>query len=303
MHGLTPFAHMHFRYYASTMGRFMKPDNMITNAANPQSWNLYSYVNVNPVNFNDPGGHYCKAGNTSQVLFSQYGAMGLSDAYGGMWENPQEKGTMAGFAGGYGGGAEASGTETVIGSWQYVPSWGELVATGNGSFTNTGMNGDVATDLQISGSEWVIHDATWVLVPYMAGGGGGRSPASGGRGYHDINLTGGAALWGVIPAGITLGFMIHDNSVHPYIGLANVYPFGLGFSVTYSEQSITEGINVGWQTTVGLSFQYGLTKEGNFLESGGGLLYGAAFSVYYVGPELPKQSPINSTNRKYYSVW
>ncbi len=57
MHGLTPFAHMHFRYYASTMGRFMKPDNMITNAANPQSWNLYSYCNGNPVNFNDPTGH------------------------------------------------------------------------------------------------------------------------------------------------------------------------------------------------------------------------------------------------------
>jgi RHS repeat-associated protein len=49
---------MHFRYYASTMGRFLKPDNIIPNPANPQSWNLYSYVNGNPVNFNDPGGHF-----------------------------------------------------------------------------------------------------------------------------------------------------------------------------------------------------------------------------------------------------
>jgi hypothetical protein len=47
----------HFPYYASTMGRFLKPDNIIPNAANPQSWNLYSYVNGNPVNFNDPSGH------------------------------------------------------------------------------------------------------------------------------------------------------------------------------------------------------------------------------------------------------
>ena len=39
------------------MGRFLKPDNLITNAYNPQSWNLYSYVRGNPVNFNDPTGH------------------------------------------------------------------------------------------------------------------------------------------------------------------------------------------------------------------------------------------------------
>ena len=53
----TSYDNMHFRYYASSMGRFMKPDNMITNAANPQSWNLYSYVNGNPVSANDPTGH------------------------------------------------------------------------------------------------------------------------------------------------------------------------------------------------------------------------------------------------------
>ncbi|MCX7831274.1 MAG: hypothetical protein N2445_09510, partial [Acidobacteria bacterium] len=39
------------------MGRFLKPDNVIPNASNPQSWNLYSYVNSNPVNMNDPTGH------------------------------------------------------------------------------------------------------------------------------------------------------------------------------------------------------------------------------------------------------
>jgi len=53
----TGMDYMHFRYYASTMGRFMKPDNMITNAANPQAWNLYSYVNNSPINANDPTGH------------------------------------------------------------------------------------------------------------------------------------------------------------------------------------------------------------------------------------------------------
>ena len=48
---------MHYRYYGNTLGRFMRPDNVNGNPMNPQSWNLYSYVHGNPVNFNDPTGH------------------------------------------------------------------------------------------------------------------------------------------------------------------------------------------------------------------------------------------------------
>jgi hypothetical protein len=36
---------------------FLKPDSIVPNPANPQSWNLYTYVKGSPVNFNDPGGH------------------------------------------------------------------------------------------------------------------------------------------------------------------------------------------------------------------------------------------------------
>jgi RHS repeat-associated protein len=61
--------YMHFRYYASTMGRFLKPDSLIPNPANPQSWNLYSYVNGNPVNFNDPSGH--AMGSRPQFAYMQ----------------------------------------------------------------------------------------------------------------------------------------------------------------------------------------------------------------------------------------
>jgi RHS repeat-associated protein len=53
----TGYDYMHYRSYGSNIGRFMKPDNMITNVMNPQSWNLYSYVNNSPINFNDPTGH------------------------------------------------------------------------------------------------------------------------------------------------------------------------------------------------------------------------------------------------------
>jgi RHS repeat-associated protein len=54
------------RYYASSMGRFMSPDwssdpDTIPYAVfeNPQSLNLYAYVNNNPLTFTDPDGHDC----------------------------------------------------------------------------------------------------------------------------------------------------------------------------------------------------------------------------------------------------
>ncbi|MFZ5983202.1 MAG: RHS repeat domain-containing protein [Acidobacteriota bacterium] len=54
---VTTYDYMHFRYYGGSLGRFMKPDNVLGSPANPQSWSLYSYVQGNPVNGNDPTGH------------------------------------------------------------------------------------------------------------------------------------------------------------------------------------------------------------------------------------------------------
>jgi len=158
----TGMDYMHFRYYASSMGRFLKPDNLIGNIANPQSWNLYSYVNGNPVNFNDPTGHDCKAGSTKQVLFGQGGALGLSDAYGGMWEDPQEKGTMAG---GYGGTAEYSGSEIrVTGHWEYVNA-----QIGMGGYEQN-ANGDwMWTESWSDASGWVFkkdNQSSWLSNAY-----------------------------------------------------------------------------------------------------------------------------------------
>jgi RHS repeat-associated protein len=49
------------RFDSSTMGRFLSPDdpNVDQDPANPQSWNLYSYVRNNPLNNTDPDGHEC----------------------------------------------------------------------------------------------------------------------------------------------------------------------------------------------------------------------------------------------------
>jgi RHS repeat-associated protein len=50
--------YMHFRYYGSNLGRFMRPDDGADqHVENPQSWNLFSYVDGNPANLNDPTGH------------------------------------------------------------------------------------------------------------------------------------------------------------------------------------------------------------------------------------------------------
>jgi len=70
------FDYMHFRYFGSTMGRFCKPDNISGKLANPQSWNRYSYVVGNPVNFNDPTGHWWNNGSVGSDDCQHPGAYG-----------------------------------------------------------------------------------------------------------------------------------------------------------------------------------------------------------------------------------
>jgi RHS repeat-associated protein len=47
------------RYYASTMGRFLSPDDFWkdSHVADPQSWNLYAYARNNPLRYIDPTGN------------------------------------------------------------------------------------------------------------------------------------------------------------------------------------------------------------------------------------------------------
>jgi RHS repeat-associated protein/uncharacterized repeat protein (TIGR01451 family) len=47
------------RYYSPKLGRFIQADAFVPNAADPQSWNRYSYVINNPVRFSDPSGNRC----------------------------------------------------------------------------------------------------------------------------------------------------------------------------------------------------------------------------------------------------
>ncbi len=49
--------YMNARYYLPEVGRFIRPDTIVPEPANPQSFNRYTYTLNNPVNFTDPSGH------------------------------------------------------------------------------------------------------------------------------------------------------------------------------------------------------------------------------------------------------
>jgi RHS repeat-associated protein len=45
------------RYYNTVLGRFISPDTIVQNPADPQTLNRYSYVRNNPLKYTDPTGH------------------------------------------------------------------------------------------------------------------------------------------------------------------------------------------------------------------------------------------------------
>jgi RHS repeat-associated protein len=59
--------YLHARYDNPNLGRFLSTDPMRGNPASPQSWNLYSYVQDNPVNTWDPLGLAVAKGRAGQA--------------------------------------------------------------------------------------------------------------------------------------------------------------------------------------------------------------------------------------------
>jgi hypothetical protein len=49
------------RFYVPGIGRFASADTLVPNPANPQGWNRYSYVNNQPLVYNDPTGHWLES--------------------------------------------------------------------------------------------------------------------------------------------------------------------------------------------------------------------------------------------------
>jgi RHS repeat-associated protein len=79
------------RYYGSSMGRFMSPDPsglVFASFANPQSLNLYSYAQNNPLIYTDPTGLDCAYLNNSGSgveSFDQHSSSGECGKTGGYW--------------------------------------------------------------------------------------------------------------------------------------------------------------------------------------------------------------------------
>ena len=90
------------RMYSQSLGRFIQPDSIIPNPANPQSFNRFSYVNNRPINFSDPSGHdpwFC--GGNDSCLYNWLDANTKGDAKDKLFDkydvtingemNPKEK--------------------------------------------------------------------------------------------------------------------------------------------------------------------------------------------------------------------
>ncbi|HNQ77769.1 MAG TPA: RHS repeat-associated core domain-containing protein [Acidobacteriota bacterium] len=82
---------MHARYYASSMGRFMRPDPAMRSARcnDPQSWNRYSYTENNPIAYVDPTGEVI---SLAKLTGEQQGALieGLKEYTGNEYEVDKE---------------------------------------------------------------------------------------------------------------------------------------------------------------------------------------------------------------------
>ena len=59
------------RWYDSEIGHFIQADTIVPGPGNPLAWNRFSYVNYNPLQYTDPGGH-CLWGFILKLIIGAY---------------------------------------------------------------------------------------------------------------------------------------------------------------------------------------------------------------------------------------
>ena len=112
------------RYYGSAVGRFVSPDSGVDqDEGNPQSWNLYSYVQNNPLSRVDEDGHSVNVcDNTGQcnvVSNDEYTAAQQGDN-GGMYVPTLDSVGMSGNGAGQFYSVPIFGDSGIVGSATYV---------------------------------------------------------------------------------------------------------------------------------------------------------------------------------------
>jgi RHS repeat-associated protein len=117
------------RYYSSNMGRFLSPDNGVDqDTENPQSWNLYSYVQNNPLTKTDDDGRSVQIcdinGNCQTVSDETYNAAqqaSNSALNGPSLSSLQNSGSGSGTLTSTSTDANGNTTTTAVGSVQWTP--------------------------------------------------------------------------------------------------------------------------------------------------------------------------------------
>jgi RHS repeat-associated protein len=124
------------RYYASSMGRFMSPDDgSDQNALDPASWNLYSYVANNPLNATDPDGH------SIQICTTMNGTQHCTD---GIDDDAYKAAQQSKSNGGLTGPSLADLQNSATGSGVIKDSSGNVVGTVQWTPDNSGIQGSQA---------------------------------------------------------------------------------------------------------------------------------------------------------------
>ena len=127
------------RFYSSPFGRFMTPDweakptdVPYANFGNPQSLNLYSYVQNNPTTLGDPDGHCCDFNDVMNFSTGLLNAWGSDNLLGA---GRQEQTTTAGKIGAAFGDTGA----TIQGAGEALFGGGEALVTSPAAATGVGV--------------------------------------------------------------------------------------------------------------------------------------------------------------------
>jgi len=206
------------RYYDPTIGRFISKDSVEGNITNPLSLNLYTYVENNPLAYIDPSGHWSVSFNVS----ADTGAV-ISVSWG----------TVSSGSSGSSGGSDS--VEYVVASMS--------VPTDNKSDTNsnsiTSNSSKIYREILLASAGSYDFEQTWRTNNNSWKQRYTDKPG----GTVDINIRGAALL------GITGGVQIDsEGNTHPYIGPS--LGFGGGASISYSNSSVSHGLNTNAQATV-----------------------------------------------------